>query len=66
MFRAQQLLMRGANVNFNNKNGLTPLHIAVEHNVSSEVIDWLLQAGANPHIEDANGLDVCDKVCKSG
>ena len=58
--------MRGSNVNHINRNGLTPLQIAIEHNVPRHLIEWLLDAGANPHIEDKNGLDCCDKVYQSG
>lgn len=66
LFRTQQLIMRGANVNHHNRKGFTPLHIAIERNVSRNVIEWLLDAGADPHIEDIKGLDCCDKVHKSG
>jgi len=62
MDRCQQLLMRNADVNYINKNGKTPLHIAVENNLDTKMIRFLLEAEANPHIEDRDGLDVCDKV----
>lgn len=28
-----------------------------------KVIKFLIKLGANPHAEDENGEDVCDKVC---
>jgi ankyrin repeat protein len=47
-----QLLMRDANINHINKNGKTPLHLAVENKLESATIKFLLTYGANPHIED--------------
>ena len=65
LIRCKQLLMRGANVNYRNlQNGLTPLHIAINASMSSRVIRFLIKNGANPHFEDLNGLDCCDKVAK--
>jgi len=55
--------MRGADINHCNKiTGLTPLHMAIEARINSKVIKFLLVNGANPHIEDYNGLDCCDKA----
>ena len=55
--------MRGANVNHRNrKNGLTPLHIAIDKDMSSRIIRFLIKNGADPHYEDENGIDCCDKV----
>jgi ankyrin repeat protein len=61
--RMKQLLMRGAEINYvNKKNGLTPLHFAIENNMNSKIVNFLLKQGANPHIEDFNGQDCCDKA----
>ena len=61
--RSQQLIMRGANINFpSSKEGSTPLHYAVKNGVSSETIRFLLKSGADPHLEDVFGKDVCDLV----
>lgn len=57
-----QLLMRDANINHINKDGKTALHLAVENKVEYTTIKFLLTYRANPHIEDKEGLDVCDKV----
>lgn len=58
--------MRDANINHINRNGKTALHLAVESRVQSSTIKFLLSYGANPHIEDKDSLDVCDKVKKAG
>ena len=57
-----QLLMRNANINYVNKLGKTPLHIAIENNLECDIIKFLLQAGASPYIQDKEGKDCCDKV----
>ena len=62
--RMKQLLMRGANVNFCGIKKLTPLHLAIDNQAPTKVIKFLLKQGANPHIEDTNGLDCCDKAQK--
>jgi ankyrin repeat protein len=54
--------MRGADINFINKMGKTPLHHAIENNLEAGTIKFLLNSGANPHIEDNEGHDVCDIV----
>lgn len=66
ILRCKQLIMRGADVNYSNRDGLTPLHFAIENAVSRGITDrtvkFLLKAGANPHIEDINGEDCSDKA----
>ena len=58
--------MRGANINYVSKiNGYTPLHFAIEANLSSKMINFLLKRGALLHIEDKNGIDCCDKAKKN-
>ena len=55
--------MRGANINYVSKlNGFTPLHFAIEANLNSKMIKFLLKRGALIHIEDKNGKDCCDKA----
>jgi ankyrin repeat protein len=61
--RMKQLLMRGADVNYVNKiTGLTPLHQAIEAKLNSKIVNFLIKAGGNPHMEDYNGKDCCDKA----
>lgn len=61
--RMKQLLMRGADVNYVNKiTGLTPLHQAIDAKLNSKIVNFLIKAGANPHMEDYSGLDCCDKA----
>jgi ankyrin repeat protein len=50
----QPLLEAGADINAQNKDGATPLHLAIEEN-NAEAIKTLLEAGANLAIENANG-----------
>ena len=55
--------MRGSNINYcNKKTGHTPLHTAIELKLNSKVTKFLLKSGANPHVEDYNGQDCCDKA----
>ena len=51
----QQLLEKGANIiNIQNENGLTALMMASDEGLS-EVVELLLQNGADPNIRDKNG-----------
>jgi len=60
--RLSQLIQRGSKINHQNpKNGFTPLHLAIERNLESKMIKFLLRHDADPHVEDINGLDSCDK-----
>ena len=36
--------------------------MAIENDMSIKMITFLIKLGANPHIEDRNGKDCCDKV----
>lgn len=55
--------MRGADVNYcSETSGMTPLHLAIENQLSSKIVRFLLKTGANPHQEDKEGRDCCDKV----
>jgi ankyrin repeat protein len=60
--RMKQLLYRGADINYVNYLGLTPLHQAIEKEMNSKIINFLLKNGANPHIEDFKGEDCCEKA----
>ena len=65
IYRCKQLLMRGADINYiSSKKGITPLHYAIENKLDDRMINFLIHSGANPHIEDHNGKDCCDKVQK--
>jgi len=56
-----KLIVRGANVNYVNRNGNTALHLCVENKLVDAVL-YLLKKGANPHIMDLGGEDSCDKA----
>jgi ankyrin repeat protein len=62
---ASRLISRGANINYVNTNGKTPLHILIENKQVTQ-IKYLLTKGADPHIMDLTGMDVCDKVFQFG
>jgi ankyrin repeat protein len=62
---ASKLIVRGADVNYCNKNGNTALHLCIENNLKEAVV-CLLKKGANPHIMDLNDEDSCDKAKKNG
>lgn len=54
--------MRNAEINFVNKKGLSPLHVAIENNLSKGIVKFLLQAEADPFIKDSNGKNCAQKV----
>ncbi len=51
----EALAEKGVNFNAKEEKGLTPLHFAVM-NSNSPVVKWLLQKGADPMIENNEGL----------
>ena len=59
--RLTMLLRRGSNINHQNSDYKTFLHYAIENQMESQMIKFLLNNGANPHIEDKDGLDCCDR-----
>ena len=62
---ASRLMVRGAKIDYVNKNGLTALHLCIENNLR-EAVEFLLFKGANPHIMDLKGEDACDKAKANG
>jgi ankyrin repeat protein len=56
---AIRLLHRGADINFTNMDGKSALTLAVESEIHPTV-KFLLEKGADPHIEDIQGRDACD------
>lgn len=58
-----RLLDSGSNLNHININGKTPLHLAIECK-KPKAIKFLVEKGANPHIEDFYHEDACDKAKK--
>ena len=57
--RCKQILKRGSNINFRNKDHKTTLHLAIEKKLPEKIIRFLLDFGANPHIEDFDKKDSC-------
>ena len=62
---ASKLMVRGAKIDYVNRNGKTALHICIE-NRKVEAVKFLLSKGANPHIMDLEGNDACDKAKSMG
>ena len=62
---ASKLVVRGARINYVNRNGQTALHLAIE-NVNRDAIRFLLKKGAEVHIMDLTGEDACDKAKRFG
>ena len=58
--RCKQLLKRGSNINFRNKDHKTTLHLAIEKKLPEKIIRFLIDFGANPHIEDFDKKDACE------
>ena len=61
--RVQSLLKRGANVHYEDENGLTPLMHAFMNNAKTEAIKALLEAGADVDIADHAGNTVLMYAC---
>ena len=62
---SSKLIVRGADINYVNKNGCTALHLCVENKLT-EPVGFLLKKGANPHILDMSEMDCCDKAKVNG
>jgi len=62
---SNKIIARGGNINHVNSVGKTALHVCIE-NHKTDVIDFLIEKGANPHIMDPAGEDCCDKAKRLG
>lgn len=62
---ASKLIVRGANIDYVNKNGNTALHLCIENQLT-DAVEFLLFKGAKRHIMDLNFEDACDKAKKNG
>jgi ankyrin repeat protein len=56
------LLKHGANPNFHNRNGVTPLHRAAYVRADRNVFELLLEAKANPNVRTGNGKTPLDEL----
>lgn len=54
------IIRLGDDINRKNKDGQTPLHLAVQGHAPMRIIRLLIQAGADPAITDANGRSALD------
>ena len=53
-------MKRGSKINLRNKDGKTPLLMAIEKRLPEKSIKFLFIFGANPHIEGKDKQDSCD------
>ena len=58
-------MVRGAKIDYVNKNGNTALHLCIDSKLV-DAVKFLLFKGANPHIMDLIGEDACDKAKRNG
>jgi len=65
MKMASRLIVRGAQIDYVNRNGQTALHLCVANKLT-DAVEFLLFKGANPHIMDLEGEDACDKAKANG
>lgn len=66
MKMARKLVARGADVNWIDKNGNTPLLTFVQLKNSHEQVRFLLEKKASQHIRDEEGKDACDHAKANG
>ena len=62
---ANRLIIRGAKIDYVNRNGNTALHLCIQKQLK-ESVRYLLFKGANKHIMDLTGEDACDKAQRLG
>ena len=53
---AKALVLKGANVNVQDKKGRTALHIGIEKEYDPALLTWLVRHGASPDIPDCEGV----------
>jgi ankyrin repeat protein len=53
---AKALVLRGADVNYQDKKGRTALHHGVEREYDPALLRWLVEHGASPDIPDRDGV----------
>ena len=58
------LISRGANINYQDENGQTPLHHAVIEK-DNDMVKWLVDKKANPKLKDVYGKAPIDYVEKN-
>jgi uncharacterized protein len=58
----ERMLRHGANVNFQNRKGLTALHVVLKKNSDRKHVEMLLRHGADPTIRSRDGKSPLDLV----
>lgn len=58
------ILANGANPNLQDEDGMTPLHLAISHNKSIEVVKCLLDYDADIYIQDKDGVSALDLLIR--
>lgn len=59
---AERMLRHGANVNFQNRKGLTALHLVLKKNSDRKHVEMLLRHGADPTLRSRDGKSPLDLV----
>ena len=60
-----KLLRRGVDINWRNREGMTALSYALIHR-NLKMVQFLIENGADPHIEDSRDHDSCDYAQVNG
>ena len=53
---AKYLVLRGADVNYQDKKGRTALHHGIEKEFDPQLLQWLVEHGARPDVADREGV----------
>lgn len=61
---AERLLRNGANVNFQNRKGVTALHLVLKKKSAPRHVEMLVRHGADPTIRSKDGKSPLDLVAK--
>jgi uncharacterized protein len=61
---AERLLHHGANVNFQNSQGLTALHLVLRKDSAPRHVEMLMDHGADPTLRSRDGKSPLDLVAK--
>jgi ankyrin repeat protein len=52
----RKLALKGADVNFQDHKGRTALHHGLEKEFDPALLEWLVERGASPDVEDHSGV----------
>src|SRR5262245_29395932 len=61
---AKAMVLKGADVNVQDKRGRTALHIGVEKEFDPALLKWLVKHGASPDVPDREGITALAKASR--